>query len=167
MDGKDTTMKRCTYMGAVAGTSMFLGIWPVARMFPPLGPAMPAAAVAAHYRDLLLYVHPNPPGPCARRAWRAVFHTVAFRPDWPYAQRCADGGQRRLLASRRPAVDRPLRPSVSAGKEAPATLPILRSRFLLVGREFMELRHAPPLLLWLFQGWVVAVCAMLLLLFLI
>jgi hypothetical protein len=40
-------------------------------------------------------------------------------------------------------------------------------KVLLVGREFMELRHAPPLLLWLFQGWVVAVCAVLLVLFLI
>ena len=35
------TMKVCTYMGAVAGTLMFVGIWPLAQMFPPLDPAMP------------------------------------------------------------------------------------------------------------------------------
>ncbi|CAM8672891.1 MULTISPECIES: cytochrome C oxidase subunit IV family protein [Sphingobium] len=28
------------------------------------------------------------------------------------------------------------------------------AKVLLVGREFMELRHAPLMLLWLFQGWV-------------
>ena len=45
-----TTMKLCTYMGAVAGTMMFVGIWPLAQMFPPLAPAMPAAEVADYYR---------------------------------------------------------------------------------------------------------------------
>lgn len=29
---------------------MFAGIWPVARMFPPLDPALSAAAVADYYR---------------------------------------------------------------------------------------------------------------------
>lgn len=44
------TMKVCTYMGAVAGTMMFVGIWPLAHLFPPLDPSMPTAAVAAYYR---------------------------------------------------------------------------------------------------------------------
>lgn len=35
----------------------------------------------------------------------------------------------------------------------------------LVGREFMELRHAPPLLLWTFQAWVVITGAVLIALF--
>lgn len=35
----------------------------------------------------------------------------------------------------------------------------------LVGREFMELRQAPPLLLWLFQLWAIATCAILIFLF--
>jgi hypothetical protein len=35
----------------------------------------------------------------------------------------------------------------------------------MVGREFMELRHAPPLLLWLFQGWAALTCLALLILF--
>lgn len=30
------------------------------------------------------------------------------------------------------------------------------AKVLLVGREFMELRLAPPPLLWLFQGWAAA-----------
>lgn len=47
---KSTTMKICTYMGAVAGTLLFLGIWPLAHMFPPLAPAMPSAEVADYYR---------------------------------------------------------------------------------------------------------------------
>ncbi|WP_336971215.1 hypothetical protein [Sphingobium aromaticiconvertens] len=47
---KSTTMKLCTYMGAVAGTLMFIGIWPLAQMFPPLAPALPAAEVADYYR---------------------------------------------------------------------------------------------------------------------
>lgn len=47
---KSTTMKICTYMGAVAGTMLFVGIWPLANLFPPLAPAMPAAEVAAYYR---------------------------------------------------------------------------------------------------------------------
>lgn len=46
-----------------------------------------------------------------------------------------------------------------------AILLIAFAKVLLVGREFMELRHAPPLLLWLFQGWVVLVCTALLVLF--
>ena len=50
MDSKSTTMKLCTYMGALAGTMMFLGIWPLAHMFPPLAPALPAADVADYYR---------------------------------------------------------------------------------------------------------------------
>ncbi len=39
------------------------------------------------------------------------------------------------------------------------------AKVVLVGREFMELRHAPPLLLWLFQGWAALTCAALLILF--
>jgi len=50
MHDKATTMKLCTYMGAVAGTLMFAGIWPVARMFPPLDPALSASAVADYFR---------------------------------------------------------------------------------------------------------------------
>jgi len=45
-----TTMKICTYMGAVAGTLLFVGIWPLAQLFPPLDPATPPAIVAAYYR---------------------------------------------------------------------------------------------------------------------
>lgn len=48
---KSGTMKFCTYMGAVAGTLLFVGIWPLAGLFPPLAPSMPAAEVAAYYRD--------------------------------------------------------------------------------------------------------------------
>ncbi|MFD2138643.1 hypothetical protein ACFSLT_31290 [Novosphingobium resinovorum] len=50
MDTKSTTMKLCTFMGALAGTLMFVGIWPLARMFPPLDPALPVAQVADYYR---------------------------------------------------------------------------------------------------------------------
>lgn len=32
------------------------------------------------------------------------------------------------------------------------------AKVLLVGREFMELRHAPAWMLWLFQAWVAIVC---------
>lgn len=46
-----------------------------------------------------------------------------------------------------------------------AILVIAFTKVLLVGREFMELRHAPALLLWLFQAWVAVVCAALLVLF--
>lgn len=41
------------------------------------------------------------------------------------------------------------------------------AKVLLVGREFMELRDAPPVLLWSFQAWVVVTCAALLALFLL
>jgi hypothetical protein len=44
-------------------------------------------------------------------------------------------------------------------------LVIAFAKVLMVGREFMELRHAPPLLLWLFQGWAALTCAVLLILF--
>ncbi len=47
---KSGTMKFCTIMGAVAGTMLFAGIWPLAHLFPPLEPTMPAADVAAYYR---------------------------------------------------------------------------------------------------------------------
>lgn len=47
---KSGTMKFCTYMGAVAGTLLFVGIWPLAQLFPPIAPATPAAEVAAYYR---------------------------------------------------------------------------------------------------------------------
>ena len=40
------------------------------------------------------------------------------------------------------------------------------TKVLLVGREFMELRNAPPLLNWTFHAWVIAVCLALLVLFL-
>ena len=48
---KSGTMKFCTYMGAFAGTLLFVGVWPLAHLFPPLAPAMPSAEVAAYYRD--------------------------------------------------------------------------------------------------------------------
>jgi hypothetical protein len=48
---KSTTMKLCTYMGAVAGTMLFLGIWPLANMFPPLAPGLSSAEVAGYYRE--------------------------------------------------------------------------------------------------------------------
>jgi len=38
------------------------------------------------------------------------------------------------------------------------------AKVLAVGREFMELRHAPLVLLWLFQAWVAIVCVVLLVL---
>ena len=44
-------------------------------------------------------------------------------------------------------------------------LVIAFAKVLMVGREFMELRHAPPLLLWLFQGWAALTCLALLILF--
>jgi hypothetical protein len=44
-------------------------------------------------------------------------------------------------------------------------LVIAFGKVTLVGREFMELRHAPPLLLWLFQGWAALTCAALIILF--
>jgi hypothetical protein len=44
-------------------------------------------------------------------------------------------------------------------------LVIAFAKVLLVGREFMELRHAPPLLLWLFQLWAVVTCVVLIVLF--
>jgi len=48
---KSGTMKVCTYMGALAGTLLFIGIWPLANMFPPLAPDMGTAEVAAYYRS--------------------------------------------------------------------------------------------------------------------
>ncbi|PZU08347.1 MAG: hypothetical protein DI606_15335 [Sphingobium sp.] len=39
------------------------------------------------------------------------------------------------------------------------------SKALLVGREFMELRHAPPMMLWMFQAWAVVTCLVLIVLF--
>ena len=38
------------------------------------------------------------------------------------------------------------------------------AKVLVVGREFMELRDAPLVLLWLFQAWVAIVCTALLVL---
>lgn len=38
-------------------------------------------------------------------------------------------------------------------------------KVLLVGREFMELRQAPRLLLWFFQAWVGIVCCALIVLY--
>ena len=43
-------------------------------------------------------------------------------------------------------------------------LVIAFAKTLAIGREFMELRHAPAWLLWLFQGWAVATCIALLVL---
>jgi hypothetical protein len=48
---KPGTMKICTFMGALGGTLMFVGLWPIAHLFPPLDPNMPAVEVAAYYRD--------------------------------------------------------------------------------------------------------------------
>lgn len=53
-----------------------------------------------------------------------------------------------------------------AGLGRAVILIIAFAKVLLVGREFMELRHAPALMLWLFQAWVAIVCAVLLVLFL-
>lgn len=44
-------MKICTYAGAFAGTLLFLGIWPLAQLFPPLAPDMPSADVAAYFAE--------------------------------------------------------------------------------------------------------------------
>ena len=38
------------------------------------------------------------------------------------------------------------------------------AKVLVIGREFMELRDAPLVLLWLFQAWVALVCGVLLVL---
>ena len=38
------------------------------------------------------------------------------------------------------------------------------AKVVVVGREFMELREAPCVLLWLFQGWAALVCIALLVL---
>jgi hypothetical protein len=38
-------------------------------------------------------------------------------------------------------------------------------KITLVGREFIELRHAPGWMLWSFQAWALAVCAALIVLF--
>ena len=38
------------------------------------------------------------------------------------------------------------------------------AKVVVVGREFMELREAPRVLLWLFQGWAALVCIALLVL---
>jgi len=38
-------------------------------------------------------------------------------------------------------------------------------KVVLVGREFMELRYAPPLLLWMFQIWAAVTCVVLIVLF--
>jgi hypothetical protein len=48
---KPLTMKICIYMGALAGTLLFVGVWPLAQMFPPLAPAMSSADVADYYRS--------------------------------------------------------------------------------------------------------------------
>jgi hypothetical protein len=48
---KSGTMKFCTYIGAFAGTLLFLGVWPLAHLFPPLAPGMPSAEVANYYRE--------------------------------------------------------------------------------------------------------------------
>ncbi|WP_336971212.1 cytochrome C oxidase subunit IV family protein [Sphingobium aromaticiconvertens] len=58
--------------------------------------------------------------------------------------------------------------SMSLGSASVARALILLIAFtkvLLLGREFMELRHAPPFLLCLFQGWVLVTCVTLLVLF--
>lgn len=46
-----------------------------------------------------------------------------------------------------------------------AILVIAFTKVLLVGREFMELRHAPRLLLWTFQIWTIMTCVVLIVLF--
>jgi hypothetical protein len=40
-------------------------------------------------------------------------------------------------------------------------LAITFAKATVVGREFMELRYAPAWMLWLFQGWAMIVCAVL------
>ncbi len=45
------SLRLCIYLGAVWVTTMFVGLWPLAQMFPPLDPAMARADVAAYYRD--------------------------------------------------------------------------------------------------------------------
>ena len=42
-----------------------------------------------------------------------------------------------------------------------AVLAIAFTKATIVGREFMELRHAPRWMLWLFQAWAVIVCTVL------
>ena len=44
-------------------------------------------------------------------------------------------------------------------------LVIAFTKVLLVGREFMELRHAPRWLLWGFQSWAILTCLVLIALF--
>lgn len=53
----------------------------------------------------------------------------------------------------------------SAGLVRAVILVVAFAKVLLVGREFMELRAAPRLMLWAFQLWVPAVCGALLVLF--
>ena len=43
--------KLCTYMRAFAGTLLFMGIWPLAHLFPPIAPATSSVEVAAYYRE--------------------------------------------------------------------------------------------------------------------
>jgi hypothetical protein len=44
-------------------------------------------------------------------------------------------------------------------------LVIAFAKATFVGREFIELRHAPAWMLWMFQTWAVIVCAALVVLF--
>lgn len=46
---KHGVMKLCTFMGAVAGTILFVGIWPFAGLFPPFAPDTPGEVVAAYF----------------------------------------------------------------------------------------------------------------------
>lgn len=45
------SVKVCVFMGAVWVTAMFIGLWPLANMFPPLSPTVPTTEVATYYRD--------------------------------------------------------------------------------------------------------------------
>ncbi len=45
------TMRICTIMGGIAGTLLFIGIWPVAGLFPPFAPDTPTAEIAAYFAE--------------------------------------------------------------------------------------------------------------------
>jgi hypothetical protein len=43
--------KVCAYLAMVAGTLMFLAVWPLMHIFPPFEPAMATSRLANIYRD--------------------------------------------------------------------------------------------------------------------
>lgn len=48
---KSGTMRLCAFAGQVAVTLLFIGMWPLMNIIPPLAPSTPTAEVAAFYRD--------------------------------------------------------------------------------------------------------------------